>query len=205
MTLDVWCLLAGCHIVIPTQISPNLCTGLVTVQILMKAFRWLFFSFHYVVCVAMRYDEIHTCACACTFVCVCLCARHAYVSASVCVCTTAHLIRLVYVGRVCSCTPVCAWVCVCVRVCVCVCKVSHLSRRWLRVSSGGLDRWVHCSTLAAVASAQVTASPNSVAVSAPVGGRRTDDAVLVTERLHCEVRDVACLFLFRFVSLQWKE
>lgn len=76
MTLDVWCLTAGCHIVIPTQISPNLCTSLVTVQILMRAFRWLFFSHSFLVCAATRYTPVRGCVCVWSMhICVCLCLR----------------------------------------------------------------------------------------------------------------------------------
>lgn len=81
------------------------------------------------------------------------------------------------------------------RSCVCLpcSKVSHLSRRWLRVANGRLDRWARCRTLAAVACAQVTASLCSVLVSVLVGGRRSDNVVLVTERLRCEVHNITCL------------
>lgn len=100
MTLDFWCLTAGCHIVIPTQISPNLCTSLVTVQTLKRAFRWLFFPRISCVCVCVVTwcNEIHTCV----HVSLCL---HVHIF----VCTQAHLIRLV-----CECE--CVWPCARARV-----------------------------------------------------------------------------------------
>lgn len=194
MTLDVWCLTAGCHIVIPTQISPNLCTSLVTVQILMRAFRWLFFFPPWLprMCGNKVQRDTHLCARALVCVqhaCACVCGLCVHI----CVCTQAHLIRLVCVRE-------------CVRPCVCVClpcsKVSHLSGRWLRVANGRLDRWVHCSTLAAVASAQVTASPAQWWCQCwwVAGGLTT----LFWWQNDSTVRFATSLAFFRFVSLYWE-
>lgn len=193
MTLDVWCLTAGCHIVIPTQISPNLCTSLVTVQILMRAFRWLFFSLLFLVwgwCVATRCNQIHTCACVCTMHILCVCA---------CVCTFVFAHKHIWLGLfVCSMVNVCGLV----QLCLLCSKVSHLSRRWLRVANGRLDRWMHCSTLAAVASAQVTASPAQWWCQCwwVAGGLTT----LFWWQNDSAVRFTTSLAFFRFVSLYWE-
>lgn len=190
MTLDVWCLSASCHIVIPTQISPILCTSLVTVQILIRAFRWLFPTPHPTPPLrhsssymwqqsAMRHKPVHAC------VRFGFCLR-----VHICVCTQAHLIRLVCVRH-------CAghW------ICVCACA-SHLSGRWLRVANGRLDRWVHCSTLAAVASAQVTAPPAQWWCQCwwVAGGLTT----LFWWQNDSAVRFTTSLAAFRFVSLYWE-
>ncbi len=138
---------------------------------------------------AMRYTPVRGCVCMCGMhICVCLCLR-----VHISVCTQAHLIRLV-----------CVRVCVCVCVCVCLqcSKVSHLSGRWLRVANGRLDRWVHCSTLAAVASAQVTASPAQWWCQCwwVAGGLTT----LFWWQNDSAVRFTTSLAFFRFVSLYWE-
>lgn len=202
MTLDVWCLTAGCHIVIPSQISPNLCTSLVTVQILMRAFRWLFFfpplaSSYVWQRRAMRYTSVHVCIlCISLHVHTHLCFAHKHI----------------WLGLFVSARSVCVWpcalvsVCMSLRVCMCVClpcsKVIHLGGRWLRVANGRLDRWVHCSTLAAVASAQVTASPAQWRCQCwwVAGGLTT----LFWWQNDSAVRFTTSLAAFRFVSLYWE-
>lgn len=114
----------------------------------------------------------------------------------VCVYTRAHLIRLVCVHERARGPP-----CICLRACH-ASKVSHLSGRWLRVANGRLDRWAHCSMLAALASVQVTASPARRWRQCwwVAGGLTT----LFWWQNDCAVRFTTSLAFFRFVSLCWE-
>lgn len=174
-----------------------ICAQVLSVQILMRAFRWLFFFLLFLVRVASRYNEIHTpvhvCVCvACISVCVCVCD-----GGGVCAC---H--KHIWLGL---------FVCMSVFMCVCVCyvcllcsKVSHLSRRWLRVANGRLDRWVHCSTLAAVASAQATASPARWWWWWQSRWEAEGLTTLFWWQNDCSVRFTTTLAFFGFVSFYWE-